>query len=81
MPHMAELRKAKQFSLKNLEGTNKPSMILIIWIYKMLKISPGVKAGKLPDGTNINIRTKSSDRRLTLEIYDGKKSTKIRYGD
>jgi hypothetical protein len=36
--------------------------------------------GILSDGRKINIRTKSSDKRPTLEIQDGKKKTKIRYG-
>ncbi len=39
-----------------------------------------VKVGKLPDGRTVNVRNKSEDSRPTLEIYDGKKSIKIRYG-
>ncbi|EJW14603.1 hypothetical protein M5X17_26015 [Paenibacillus alvei] len=46
-----------------------------------VKDIPGGKVGKLPDGRTINVREKSSDGRPTLEIYDGKKSTKIRYDD
>lgn len=42
---------------------------------------PGGKVGTLPDGRTVNVRTKSSDGRPTLEIYDGKNSTKIRYED
>ena len=38
-----------------------------------------VKIGKLPDGRTVNVRNKSQDSRPTLEIYDGKKSIKIRY--
>jgi len=43
-------------------------------------ISTG-KVGTLPDGRSVNVRTKSSDTRVTLEIYDPvtEKSTKIRY--
>ncbi|WP_197051732.1 MULTISPECIES: hypothetical protein [Anoxybacillus] len=44
-----------------------------------VKDIPGGKVGKLPDGRTINVRNKSSDGRPTLEIYDGKKSIKIRY--
>ncbi len=44
-----------------------------------IKDIPGGKIGKLSDGRTVNVRTKSSDRRPTLEIFDGKKSTKIRY--
>ncbi|WP_068786947.1 RHS repeat-associated core domain-containing protein [Paenibacillus phocaensis] len=46
-----------------------------------VKDIPGGKVGKLPDGRTVNVREKSSDGRPTLEIYDGKKSTKIRYDD
>ena len=42
---------------------------------------PSGKVGTLPDGRTINVRTKSSDGRVTLEIYDGKSSIKIRYED
>ena len=41
-------------------------------------ISDG-KVGKLPDGRIINVRSGSSVKKPTLEIYDGKKSIKIRY--
>jgi len=44
-----------------------------------IKDIPGGKVGKLPDGRTVNVRTKSSDGRPTLEIFDGKSSTKIRY--
>lgn len=44
-----------------------------------VKDIPGGKVGKLPDGRTVNVRNKSSDGRPTLEIYDGKKSIKIRY--
>jgi RHS repeat-associated protein len=46
-----------------------------------VKDIPGGKVGKLPDGRTINVRTGSTDGRVTLEIYDGKNSIKIRYGD
>ena len=46
-----------------------------------VKDIPGGKVGKLPDGRTVNVRAKSSDGRPTLEIYDGKNSTKIRYDD
>ncbi|MBM7615097.1 RHS repeat-associated core domain-containing protein [Alkaliphilus hydrothermalis] len=46
-----------------------------------VKDIPGGKVGKLPDGRTINVRNKSSDGRPTLEIYDGKSSIKIRYGN
>lgn len=42
---------------------------------------PTGKLGKLPDGRTVNVRTKSSEGRPTLEIYDGKNSTKIRYNN
>lgn len=44
-----------------------------------VKDIPGGKVEKLPDGRTVNVRNKSSDGRPTLEIYDGKKSIKIRY--
>ncbi|HMM19100.1 MAG TPA: hemagglutinin repeat-containing protein [Selenomonadales bacterium] len=42
---------------------------------------PGGKMGKLPDGRTVNVRNNSSDGRPTLEVYDGKKSIKVRYND
>jgi hypothetical protein len=39
-----------------------------------------VKIGKLPDGRIVTVRNKSIDGRPTLEIFDGTKSIKIRYG-
>lgn len=40
----------------------------------------GTKVGQLPDGTKINVRPKSSDGRVTLEIQGkGRLSIKIRY--
>ena len=42
---------------------------------------PGGKIGTLSDGRTVNVRIKSSDGRPTLEIYDGKNSTKIRYNE
>ncbi|WP_205620143.1 hypothetical protein [Cohnella thermotolerans] len=44
-----------------------------------IKDIPNGKVGKLPDGRTINVRSKSSDGRPSLEIYDGKRSIKIRY--
>lgn len=41
----------------------------------------GIKLGILPDGRTVNVIISSSDKRPTLEIYDGKKSIKIRYGE
>ncbi len=46
-----------------------------------VKDIPGGKVGRLPDGRTVNVSTKSSDGRPTLEIFDGKNCTKIRYGD
>lgn len=39
------------------------------------------KTGKLADGRDIIVRSKSDDGRPTLEIQNGKKKTKIRYGE
>jgi hypothetical protein len=47
---------------------------------KTTTYSNGTKVGQLPDGTKINVRPKSSDGRVTLEIQGkGKYSIKIRY--
>jgi len=41
----------------------------------------GGRAGELPDGRKINVRPESSSRgRPTLEIQDGRKRVKVRYG-
>jgi hypothetical protein len=37
------------------------------------------KLGRLDDGRMVNVRTKSQDGRVTLEIINGAKRTKIRY--
>ncbi|UJW58062.1 LXG domain-containing protein [Bacillus sp. A116_S68] len=42
---------------------------------------PNGKVGTLPDGRTVNVRNNSSDGRPTLEIFDGKNSIKIRYGE
>ncbi len=42
---------------------------------------PGGLMGKLPDGRTINVRIGSSDGRPTLEIFDGQRSTKVRYDE
>ena len=39
------------------------------------------KTGKLADGRDVIVRSKSDDGRPTLEIQQGKKKTKIRYGE
>jgi hypothetical protein len=44
------------------------------------EISTG-KIGKLSDGRVINVRNASTDGRPTLEIYNGSRSIKIRYGN
>nr|WP_320191893.1 hypothetical protein [uncultured Desulfobacter sp.] len=40
----------------------------------------GGRIGILPDGLRINVRPNSSDGRPTIEIQQGKKKIKIRYG-
>ncbi len=42
---------------------------------------PGGKVGKLPDGRTVNVRSYSSETSPTLEIYDGKRSIKVRYSE
>ena len=46
-----------------------------------VKNIPGGRAGKLPDGRNINVRDHSSDGRPTLEVQNGKERIKVRYGE
>lgn len=46
---------------------------------KVTKNTTDLKVGKLNDGTAVNVRKKSTDGRPTLEFYNGKRSTKIRY--
>ena len=47
---------------------------------KTTTYSNGTKVGQLPDGTKINVRSKSSDGRVTLEIQGkGRHKIKIRY--
>ena len=43
-------------------------------------IPNGGRIGILPDGRKINVRPNSSDGRPTIEIQNGKKRIKIRYG-
>lgn len=43
-------------------------------------IPGGGRAGDLPDGRRIVVRPESSDERPTLEIQDGRKRIKVRYG-
>lgn len=40
----------------------------------------GGRTGTLPDGRSVNVRPDSTDGRPTLEIQDGKRRDKIRYG-
>jgi len=47
-------------------------------LMEVRKINKG-KIGKLPDGRTVNVREYSSEGSPTLEIYDGKKSIKVRY--
>ncbi|MCR6111023.1 septum formation inhibitor Maf [Bacillus sp. A301a_S52] len=42
---------------------------------------PNGIVGTLPDGRTVNVRNNCSDGRPTLEIFDGKNSIKIRYGE
>jgi len=41
----------------------------------------GGRTGVLPDGRKTNVRGRSTDGRPTLEIQDGNKQIKIRYGE
>jgi hypothetical protein len=43
-------------------------------------IPNGGRTGILPDGRKINVRPNSSDGRPTIEIQNGKRRIKIRYG-
>lgn len=45
----------------------------------IIKNTPDLKVGKLPDGRTVIVRKKSSDGRPTIEIQDGKRKTKFRY--
>lgn len=45
-----------------------------------VKNIPSGKRGTLPDGRPVNVRNNSSDQRPTLEIQDGDKRLKFRYG-
>ncbi len=46
-----------------------------------IKDIPGGRSGNLPDGRKVNVRDHSTDSRPTLEIQEGKKHLKIRYGE
>jgi hypothetical protein len=46
----------------------------------VIQIPDGGRVGSLPDGRRIVVRPNSQDGRPTLEIQNGKKRDKVRYG-
>ncbi|WP_234859479.1 RHS repeat-associated core domain-containing protein [Aquimarina aquimarini] len=46
-----------------------------------VKDIPNGRRGVLDNGNKINVRSNSSDKRPTVEIQDGKKKTKFRFGE
>lgn len=46
-----------------------------------VKDIPNGRTGVLDNGNKINVRSNSSDKRPTVEIQNGKKKTKFRFGE